>query len=76
MCVDKDHMSALNVMKGDTMITCADKDATFRLFKITGSEKPTWHSVVSDCNRYSLGFKVPDNVARTLLMPLASQVYG
>lgn len=67
-------MSALNVMKGDKMISCADKDAIFRLFKITGSDKPTWHSVVSDCNRFSLGFKVPDGVARKLL-PLASQVY-
>jgi hypothetical protein len=27
------------VMKGDRMITCPDKDAILRLFKITGSDK-------------------------------------
>ena len=45
--VDEDNKSALNVMKGDKMITCPDKKRIFRLFKITGAEKPTWHSVVS-----------------------------
>ena len=47
MHVDEDNKSALNVMKGDTMITCPDKKRIFRLFKITGADKPTWHSVVS-----------------------------
>ena len=37
---------------------------------------PTWHSVISDCNRYSLGFKVPDRVARETLMPRATKTYG
>jgi hypothetical protein len=73
--VDRDNMSALNVMKGDRMISCPDKARIFRLFKITGGSKPTWHSVVSDCHRYSLGFKIPDRVARETFMPLANKVY-
>lgn len=73
--VDRDNRSALNVMKGDRMITCPDKARIFRLFEITGGHKPTWHSVVSDCHRYSLGVKIPDNIAHETLMPLANKVY-
>lgn len=47
-----------------------------RLFKIRDSNMPTWHSVISDCNRYSLGFKVPDSVAKQTLMPRATKTYG
>jgi hypothetical protein len=32
--VDQDGKSALNVMKGDRMIHCSDKNAIFRLFRI------------------------------------------
>eukprot|EP01043_Picozoa_sp_COSAG02_P053333 COSAG02_NODE_5872_length_3973_cov_1.698245_3_plen_168_part_00 len=100
--VDKDNMSALNVMLGDKLVRCPDKAAIFRyahsapnsltavrqsfiiharagtcrLFKIRDANMPTWHSVISDCNRYSLGFKVPDRVARETLMPRATKTYG
>jgi hypothetical protein len=37
--------------------------------------QPTWHSVVSDCHRYSLGFKIPDRVALKTLIPLADKIY-
>ena len=57
------------------MIRCPDKAAIFRLFKIRDANQPTWHSVTSDCNRYSLGFKVPDHVAKQTLMPLATKRY-
>ena len=102
MHVDKDNMSALNVMLGDKLVRCPDKAAIFRcadsapicslqcdksfilyalagtcrLFKIRDANMPTWHSVISDCNRYSLGFKVPDRVARETFMPRATKTYG
>jgi hypothetical protein len=102
--VDKDNMSALNVMLGDQLVRCPDKaaifrcvaahrapgyrtavrqlllsaraDGPYRLFKIRDANMPTWHSVISDCNRYSLGFKVPDRVARETFMPRATKTYG
>lgn len=52
------------------------RSGTCRLFKIRNANMPTWHSVISDCNRYSLGFKVPDHVAREIFMPRATKTYG
>jgi len=39
------------------IMTCSDKIWNFRLFKIV-PEKPFWHCVYSDTNRFSLGYKI------------------
>jgi hypothetical protein len=40
-----------------TIVTAVDKLWNFRIFRIT-PEKPLWHAIYSDTNRYSLGYKV------------------
>ncbi len=39
------------------IVTCMDQEWNFRLFKIT-LEKPFWHAVYSDTNRFSLGYAI------------------
>ena len=72
---DKDGQSALNVMNGDRMVHCADKTGIIRFFKVGGPSDPLWHSVESNCNRFSLGFRLPDHVVQRLL-PLATTKWG
>jgi len=39
------------------IVTTTDKQWNFRLFRIT-SEKPLWHAIYSDTNRFSIGYKI------------------
>jgi hypothetical protein len=51
---------------------CVDIDGCVRLFRVTGSlmqgERPLWHSISSDGDRWSMGYLLPDVVAQRLLM--------
>ena len=42
--------------------TSIDREWNFRLFQIT-PEKPLWHAVYSDTNRFSLGYMVTEQAA-------------
>lgn len=50
---------------------CKDSDGCVRLFRVTGNmfrgERPLWHSIASEGDRWSIGFLIPDSVARALL---------
>jgi len=39
------------------IVTSTDKAWNFRLFRIT-PQKPLWHAIFSDTNRFSLGYRV------------------
>ncbi len=56
---EEEHRSFFRYRDPDTgeVITCPDEIWNFRLFKIT-PEKPFWHCVFSETNRFSLGYRI------------------
>ena len=38
--------------------TSADKEVTIRIFKIDNRAEPLWHSIESDCDRWSIGTRL------------------
>lgn len=67
--VEEEGKSGLNCMVGGPngkMIKSLDRNGILRLFKVTGDPNPLWHSVWSDTNRFSLGFRLSDRCAEGL----------
>lgn len=56
---EEEHRSFFRYRDPDTgeVITCPDETWNFRLFKIT-PEKPFWHCVFSETDRFSLGYRI------------------
>ena len=65
--VDIPEKSALNVMNGDRIVRCKDQNAIMRFFRVGSPLQPLWHSVESNCHRYSLGLRLPDQVVQQYL---------
>jgi len=67
--VEEEGKSGLNCMIGGPngkMLEAPDRNGILRLFKVTGEPNPLWHSVWSDTNRFSLGFRLSDRCAEGL----------
>lgn len=54
--------------------TCIDEDGCFRLFKIESGSNALWHSVISEGDRWSLGYWLCEETAQKLIQ-LHSQMY-
>ena len=58
---DEDNKSFFRVRDPETgeIITRWEKKGwNFNYFKLGNKEKPTWHCLYSDCNRFSVGFRL------------------
>jgi hypothetical protein len=50
-----------------TVHSCSDYTGCMRMFKVRGGRNKLWHSIVSDGNRWSLGYVISDDTASKLV---------
>lgn len=68
-CPEGDGKSELNILDPKTkkMVRASDKSGIIRLFKVKKGDDRLWHSVTSRTKRYSLGFRLSDQVVDQLM---------